>query len=85
MVWLGGRIIGGLGVVFISKSHYDVVPVNEEGWTKPPFDAVIDENGVLWGRGCLDTKLTFKHNCGLYTGFGKPGPQCHPAYSFVCG
>ncbi len=39
-------------------AHYDVVPVNEEDWTKPPFDAVMDENGLLWGRGCLDTKLT---------------------------
>jgi len=68
----------------VLMAHYDVVPVNEEGWTKPPFEAVV-ENGVLYGRGSADTKQTlngilFAANHLIAQGF-KPQRDIYFAFS----
>ncbi|GAA2153410.1 M20/M25/M40 family metallo-hydrolase [Nocardioides koreensis] len=36
--------------------HTDVVPADPRDWTHPPFAAVVDEAGFLWGRGAIDMK-----------------------------
>ncbi|MBO7214122.1 MAG: M20/M25/M40 family metallo-hydrolase, partial [Clostridia bacterium] len=46
-----------MGKPAVMMSHFDVVPVSEDGWSVPPFEAVI-KDGCLWGRGACDTKIT---------------------------
>lgn len=63
------HLVGRSGVVYRLKgqrsdnptvlmAHYDVVSADSEGWIHPPFSGEIDGEGVLWGRGAIDTKIT---------------------------
>ncbi len=36
--------------------HLDVVPADPRDWSHPPFGAVVDDAGYLYGRGALDMK-----------------------------
>lgn len=70
----------------VFMAHYDVVPVEEENWEKPPFSALI-ENGVMWGRGTLDTKVTFNGILSAAENLIKQGfsPQCDIYFAFSGG
>lgn len=89
------KTFDGRGILFCIKgktsnnpavfmAHYDVVPVEEELWSKPAFKGII-ENNILWGRGTLDTKNTFNGvlfaaNTLLEKGF-KPKHDIYLAFS----
>lgn len=60
-------------------SHIDVVPTGE-GWTHPPFGGVVDDDGVLWGRGTLDDKVPL-----LESVFGMwAAKQVAPSFPLCC-
>jgi len=54
---LVARVPGrGNGPSLAFVGHADVVPADARDWTHPPFAAVLDDDGYLWGRGAVDMK-----------------------------
>lgn len=54
---LVARIPGtGDGPSLAFVGHLDVVPADPRDWTHPPFEAVVDDQGYLYGRGAVDMK-----------------------------
>ncbi len=54
---LVARIPGtGDGPSLALLGHTDVVPADAQDWRHPPFAAVVDDQGYLWGRGATDMK-----------------------------
>ena len=52
---LVSRIAGGGAPPLLLQGHVDVVTTTGQNWTRPPFDAPL-EDGYVWGRGALDMK-----------------------------
>jgi acetylornithine deacetylase len=48
---IGPDVAGGI----VLSGHTDVVPVDGQDWTSPPFEMNL-RNGLLYGRGCADMK-----------------------------
>jgi acetylornithine deacetylase/succinyl-diaminopimelate desuccinylase-like protein len=46
------------------SSHTDIVPVEAERWTHPPFSAELAD-GCIWGRGSIDMKSKCATDLGL--------------------
>jgi len=48
---------GDSGPILAFAGHTDVVPTGDPSrWTRPPFEPIIEDNGLLYGRGAADMK-----------------------------
>lgn len=54
---LVARLPGSEGAPSLAfVGHTDVVPADARDWRHPPFEAVVDDQGWLYGRGAIDMK-----------------------------
>lgn len=57
--WKGTGRAGKLPLLM--TAHQDVVPEGDLSmWKYPPYSAHVDEDGILWGRGCTDSKCNIQ-------------------------
>lgn len=66
----------GTGVArpLLLLGHLDVVPVEPEEWTQPPFEAVKSD-GFIWGRGSLDMKYIVATQIATMLALGRAGAR----------
>lgn len=53
--------------------HLDVVPADPRDWTHPPFEAVVDDDGWLHGRGAVDMKNEVAARAVAMAGLAREG------------
>lgn len=54
------------------SSHTDVVPVETDGWSRPPFSGDLAD-GCVWGRGSIDMKAKCAMDLALVTAIHRSG------------
>ncbi|MGH7863924.1 MAG: M20/M25/M40 family metallo-hydrolase [Candidatus Binataceae bacterium] len=54
------------------SSHTDVVPVETDGWSRPPFSGDLAD-GCIWGRGSIDMKAKCAMDLALVTAIQRSG------------
>ena len=58
----------------ILLSHLDVVPVEQDAWTRDPFGAELVD-GVIWGRGAVDMKQMVAMELAVLTALRVSGAE----------
>ncbi|SDS56471.1 succinyl-diaminopimelate desuccinylase [Pseudomonas oryzae] len=75
---------GGEGPVLCFAGHTDVVPTGPlEAWQHPPFEALIDADGMLCGRGAADMKGSLAAMLVAVERFVADYPQHSGAIAFL--